>query len=112
MKKSIRETIDAKIVKLLMEKGYHETRQELLDTSRRFSQRIPDNIELVKEELNKLKDVKVRYTGLYIIWSNKRIIDLYKLETNDIRGITNPVKKFRALLFKERLENKYNLPNN
>lgn len=102
-RESIRNHIDRKIIERLPQVGFSETRQHLLDVSRKFQKRLPDNIKLVEEELEKIKHVKTKYFGLYVIWAQKRIIDLYKLEMKELGGMS-PSNKFKALKFKEKLE--------
>jgi hypothetical protein len=103
-KEQIRNHIDRKIEERLPQVGFDATRQHLLEVSRRFQKNIPDDVDLKDEVLEKITQNKVKYFGFYILWAQKRIIDLYKIEMRDINGFT-PSKKFRALMFKERLEN-------
>jgi hypothetical protein len=102
-RQSIRNHIDRKIEERLSQVGFSETRQNLLETSRRFLDRIPQDVELKEEVLEKITHTKTKYFGLYVLWAQKRIIDLYKIEMKDIKGLS-PLKKFKALKFKEKLE--------
>jgi hypothetical protein len=102
-RESIRNHIDRKIEERLPQVGFSETRQHLLEVSRKFLKRIPQDIELKEEVLEQVKHTKTKYFGLYVIWAQKRIIDLYKIEIKDINGFS-PAKKFKALKFKEKLQ--------
>jgi hypothetical protein len=102
-KETIRTHIDNKIIERLSQIGFHGTRQHLLDNSRRFQSRIPEDIELVEEVIEDLKKTRDRYHSHYVLWANKRIIDLYKIEMMNLREFS-PSKRFKALLFKEKLQ--------
>jgi hypothetical protein len=103
-RENIRSHIDKKIIDKLKEMDYYETRQNLLDVSRRFSNRLSPDIKIDNENfIGNIENSKEKYLAEYVFWAHKRIIDLYKIEIMDICGF-NSVKKFKALRFKEKME--------
>jgi hypothetical protein len=105
-RENIRSHIDKKIISKLEEMDFCETRQNLLEVSRRFSNRISTDIHIDNEDfIENIKSSKDRYLAEYVFWAHKRIIDLYKIEMMDICGLNAP-KKFKALRFKEKLTGK------
>ena len=77
-----------------------------MDACQKFEKNISERVSLFNvKEIENIKDVRSRYLSLYIYFAQQRIIDLYKVETRDIYG-WNHSKKFKAILFKEKLEAK------
>jgi|APCry1669189883_1035261.scaffolds.fasta_scaffold10177_3 hypothetical protein len=103
---TIRNHIDRKILKDLETLGPDGMRQELSSVCNKFLKNIVEspNTQTI-EEIEDIKDVRSRYLSLYIFVAQQRIIDLYKIEIRDLYGWSN-YKKFRALLFKEKIEGK------
>lgn len=105
-RENIRSHIDKKIVEKLERMNFCETRQNLLEVSRRFSNRLSANVQIDNEVfIENMKNSKEKYLAEYVFWSHKRIIDLYKIEMMDICGLNAP-RKFKALRFKEKLTGK------
>ena len=101
-KEIIRSHIDKKILNRLLFDDPSEVRQYLLEVSSKFISRLPKDTIFTESEFDE-KNIREKYLGHYVIWAQKRIIDLYRIESKDILGL-NIDKKFSALLFKERLE--------
>ena len=106
-KDSIKKHIDSKILKeFYSNKSPDEIRQDLMDTCTKFEKNITVKVNILNiKEIENITDVRSRYLSLYIQIVQQRIIDLYKVETRDIYG-WNYTKKFKAILFKEKLEAK------
>jgi hypothetical protein len=106
-KDSIKKHIDGKILKeFYSNKSPVEIRQDLMDNCVKFGKNITFKVDITKiSEIENIPDVRSRYLSLYIHIAQQRIIDLYKVESRDIYG-WNYTKKFKAILFKEKLESK------
>jgi hypothetical protein len=106
-KDSIKQHIDSKILReFYSQKTPEQIRLELMETCNKFEKNITERVFFLNEkEIENIKDVRSRYLSLYIYFAQQRIIDLYKVETRDIYG-WNYTKKFKAILFKEKLESK------
>jgi len=103
---TIKNHIDKKILKDIEDLGPDGMRQELSTTCNKFLKGIvesPKDISI--EGIEKIKDVRSRYLSLYVFFAQQRIVDLYKVESRDLYGWSFH-KKFKALLFKEKLEGK------
>lgn len=105
-KESIKQHIDRNILSNLTKLGYDGMRQDLNSACEKFSKNIIEKAEKqTEEDIDKIKDVRSRYLSLYIFYAKQRILDLYKIEQRDIKGYA-PLKKFKLILFKEKLEGK------
>jgi hypothetical protein len=105
-KEKIKQFIDNKIIQSLQEKTPSEVRQELYERCIKYEKNLKEVVNLENEEdIQNIKDFRDRHFSFYIFLAKQRIIDLYKVETRDIYG-WNYTKKFKALLFKEKLEAK------
>jgi hypothetical protein len=106
-KESIKQHIDNKIIRKLYDNVNPENiRQDLLNTCNRFNQNISEKPKSMTEnDIENIQDVRSRYLSFYVFFAQQRIIDLYKVETRDLYG-WNYRKKFKAFLFKEKLESK------
>lgn len=103
-KETIRDHIDKKILKDLESMSPDEVRFDLNSVSKRFEGRIEFRPQKFDEiEIEKILDVRSKYLSYYVYFSQKRIIDLYKVERKDIYGWPH-TKKFKAILFKEKIE--------
>jgi hypothetical protein len=95
--------IDNNIITNLSSKDFDGTREVLYSTARRFKDRLDkDNLNLEMFEIEKISDTRQRYTSIYIFFSEKRIIDLYKIERMQLSE--SPLMAYKMLLFKEKLE--------
>lgn len=95
--------IDKNIITNLSSKDFDGTREVLLSTARRFKEKIDnDNTNLDFSEIEKISDARQRYTSMYIFFSEKRIIDLYRIERKKLSK--NPLKAYKMFLFKENLQ--------
>lgn len=102
-RENIRNHIDKKIISKLEEMNFSETRQALLEVSRKFTNRLSIDTKIDDEDfIENIENTREKYLAEYVFWAHKRIIDLYKVEMMDICGLNAP-KKFKALRFKERL---------
>lgn len=105
-KESIKQHIDNRILKELSDSSPGKIRQDLLTTCHKFTQNISEKPETMSEsEIESIKDVRSRYLSFYVFFAQQRIVDLYKVETRDLYG-WDYRKKFKAFLFKEKLESK------
>lgn len=106
-KDSIKQHIDNKILKdFYSQKTPEQIRLKLMETCNKFEKNITERVSLFNEkDIENIKDVRSRYLSLYVYFAQQRIVDLYKVETRDIYG-WNYTKKFKAILFKEKLEAK------
>jgi hypothetical protein len=103
-KESIRQFIDNKIILSLQKNSLSEIRQELYERCMRYENNLKEVVNLESEtEIENIKDFRDRHFSFYILIAKQRIIDLYKLENMYLYGWENS-KKFKALLFKEKLE--------
>ena len=94
---------------------FDEARQILMEKVRRFREKVytmvtdqnyiinEDMVERVQTDFG--GDTKARYFSYYILESEKRIIDLYKIERDYNFGLS-PEKTFSLLLFKEKMSPK------
>jgi hypothetical protein len=105
-KETILNHIDKNILTMLETGGYDSAREKVYTILTKFKERIP-NVILTDEEVMKLSDSRQRYTALYVMCAEKRIVDLYKIEN---KCIGSPLKSFKTLLFKEKLEKGQKLP--
>lgn len=100
---SIKRHIDQKIIKNLDILCPDIMRQDLRDSCDKMERNITEKSEKDDiESILKIKDIRSKYLSLYIFFAKKRIIDLYFVE-REIFGWSFK-KKFKALLFKEKLE--------
>lgn len=99
-KETILNHIDKNITTMLETGDYDSAREKIFTIISKFRERIP-NVNLEEEEIYKLVDSRQRYTALYVLCGEKRIFDLYKIEK---KCSGNPLKSFKLLLFKEKLE--------
>ena len=106
-KDSIKKHIDGKILREFYDsKTPEQIRQDLLETCQKFSKNITEKVtDFNESQIEKITDVRSRYLSFYVFYAQQRIVDLYKVETRDIYG-WNYTKKFKAILFKEKLESK------
>lgn len=96
--------IDNNIITNLSSKSFDGTREVLLSTAQRFKNRLEkSNTNLDFSEIEKISDTRQRYTSMYIFFSEKRIIDLYRIERKGLSK--NPLRAYKMFLFKEKLEN-------
>ena len=103
----IKQHIDNNITKMLETDSYDTTRSKVLKIVNNFRERIKD-IDLDISHIESIGDSRKRYTALYVYFAQKRIIDLYRLERKRIT--MSPLKAYKTLLFRERLERRENLP--
>jgi len=103
----IKQHIDNNITKMLERDSYDEVRDKILKIVNNFRERIT-GIELDYKNIESLNDSRSRYTAFYVYFAEKRIIDLYKLERKIVDK--SPLKAYKTLLFKERLDRRENLP--
>jgi hypothetical protein len=103
----IKQHIDNNITKMLERDSYDEVRDKILKIVNNFRERIT-GIELEYKNIESLNDSRSRYTAFYVYFAEKRIIDLYKLERKIVDK--SPLKAYKTLLFKERLDRRENLP--
>jgi hypothetical protein len=103
----IKQHIDNNITKMLERDSYDEVRDKILKIVNNFRERIV-GIELEYKNIESLNDSRSRYTAFYVYFAEKRIIDLYKLERKIVDK--SPLKAYKTLLFKERLDRRENLP--
>jgi hypothetical protein len=105
-KETILNHIDKNITTMLETGDYDSAREKIFTIISKFKERIP-NVTLEEEEIYKLVDSRQRYTALYVLCGEKRIFDLYKIEK---KCVGNPLKSFKLLLFKEKLEKGIKIP--
>ncbi len=103
----IKQHIDNNITKMLETDSYDGTRTKVLKIVNSFRERI-QGVELEYKNIESLNDSRSRYTAFYVYFAQKRIIDLYRLERKRIN--MSPLKAYKTLLFRERLERRENLP--
>lgn len=103
----IKQHIDSNITKMLEIDSYDGVRQKVLKIVNSFRERI-QGVELEYNNIESLSDTRTRYTAFYVYFAQKRIIDLYRLERKRID--ISPLKSYKTLLFKERLDRRENLP--
>jgi hypothetical protein len=103
----IKQHIDNNITKMLERDSYDEVRDKILKIINNFRKRITD-VEIEYKNIESITDSRTRYTAFYVYYAQKRIIDLYRLERNRLK--INPLKAYKTLLFKERLDRRENLP--
>jgi hypothetical protein len=95
--------IDKNIINNLSSKNFDLTRQALLTISNKFKQRIENNnLNLSLSQIEKISETRQRYTAMYVFFSEKRIIDLYKVEKMFLNK--SAIKAYETFLFKEKLE--------
>jgi hypothetical protein len=103
----IKQHIDNNITKMLETDSYDGTRTKVLKIVSSFRERIT-GVELEYKNIESLSDTRSRYTAFYVYFAQKRIIDLYRLERKRIT--MSPLKAYKTLLLKERLDRRENLP--
>jgi hypothetical protein len=103
----IKQHIDNNITKMLETDSYDGTRIKVLKIVNSFRERL-HGVELEYKNIESLSDTRSRYTAFYVYFAQKRIIDLYRLERKRIT--MSPLKAYKTLLFRERLERRENLP--
>jgi len=103
----IKQHIDNNITKMLETDSYDGTRTKVLRIVNTFRERIP-GVELEYKNIESITDSRSRYTAFYVYFAQKRIIDLYRLERK--RLSISPLRSYKTLLFKERLDRRENLP--
>jgi hypothetical protein len=103
----IRQHIDNNITKMLQTDSYDGTRTKVLRIVNSFRERIT-GVELEYKNIESITDSRSRYTAFYVYFAQKRIIDLYRLERKRLN--ISPLKAYKTLLFKERLDRRENLP--
>jgi hypothetical protein len=103
----IKQHIDNNITKMLETDSYDGARIKVLKIVNSFLERI-NGVELEYKNIESLSDTRSRYTAFYVYFAQKRIIDLYRLERKRIT--MSPLKAYKTLLFRERLERRENLP--
>jgi hypothetical protein len=103
----IKQHIDNNITKMLETDSYDGARTKVLKIVNSFRERI-QGVELEYKNIESLNDSRSRYTAFYVYFAQKRIIDLYRLERKRIN--MSPLKAYKTLLFRERLERRENLP--
>lgn len=103
----IKQHIDNNITKMLETDSYDGARTKVLKIVNSFRERI-QGVELEYKNIESLNDSRSRYTAFYVYFAQKRIIDLYRLERKRIN--MSPLKAYKTLLFKERLDRRENLP--
>ena len=102
----IKKHIDKKILTDIQRLGADGMRQELSEICNKYLKNIveaPSPSPVTIEGIENIKDVRSRYLSLYVFYAQQRIIDLYKVENSELYGWSFH-KKFKALLFKEKLE--------
>jgi hypothetical protein len=104
---AIKGHIDNNITKMLERDSYDEVRDKILKTLNSFRERI-SNVEIEYKNIESIVDSRTRYTAFYVYYAEKRIIDLYRLERKCTK--ISPLKAYKTLLFKERLDRGENLP--
>lgn len=110
-KDSVKSHVDNTILKKLEEMSYDQVREHLFTTSSKFRDVVATYVDLSKftfdeSSIDGLEPSRARYLGFYILYANKRVIDLYSVERNYEKFEFSPIKKFKLLLFKEKLENR------
>jgi hypothetical protein len=103
----IKQHIDNNITKMLETDSYDGARIKVLKIVNSFRERL-HGVELEYKNIESLSDTRSRYTAFYVYFAQKRIIDLYRLERKRIT--MSPLKAYKTLLFRERLERRENLP--
>jgi len=103
----IKQHIDNNITKMLETDSYDGARIKVLKIVNSFLERI-NGVELEYKNIESLSDTRSRYTAFYVYFAQKRIIDLYRLERKRIT--MSPLKAYKTLLFRERLERREYLP--
>ena len=103
----IKQHIDNNITKMLETDSYDGARTKVLKIVNSFRERI-NGVELEYKNIESLSDTRSRYTAFYVYFAQKRIIDLYRLERKRIT--MSPLKAYKTLLLKERLDRRENLP--
>jgi hypothetical protein len=103
----IKQHIDNNITKMLETDSYDGARTKVLRIVNTFRERIP-GVELEYKNIESITDSRSRYTAFYVYFAQKRIIDLYRLERK--RLSISPLRSYKTLLFKERLDRRENLP--
>ena len=103
----IKQHIDNNITKMLETDSYDGARTKVLRSVNTFRERIP-GVELEYKNIESIADSRSRYTAFYVYFAQKRIIDLYRLERK--RLSISPLRSYKTLLFKERLDRRENLP--
>lgn len=103
----IKKFVDKVIMDRLSIYGYDGTRQHLYN-------KIVNNREIVNMStanknfkyevynIEKLKTGRIQYLAYYVLYGQKRIIDLFSLENKLSQKGYSPDKAFKALLFKEK----------
>ena len=80
-----------------------QLRVELIEQCNKFYDKIENRVDISNlEDIENISNARCRYLTLYIHVAKLRINELYKIETRDIYGWSNE-KKFKALLFKEKI---------
>ena len=80
-KETILNHIDKNIIIMLQTGDYDSAREKIFTIISKFRDRIP-NVNLEEEEIYKLTDSRQRYTALYVLCGEKRILISIKLRRN------------------------------
>ncbi len=97
----VKQHVDRNILENL-EYGFDSARQFLLDKSNKFCNMVDFDIDFDESHIQNIEGARERKVSEYVIFSRKRIIDLYHIETNFKFNIDDR-RKFKLLLLKERL---------
>ncbi len=103
----IKQHIDNNITKMLETDSYDTVRSKVMKIINNFRERI-FGIDIDYKTIEDITDSRSRYTAFYVYFAQKRIIDLYRLERK--KPELKPLKAYKTLLFKERLDRRENLP--
>ncbi len=104
-RQTVKNHIDKKITTNISDFGYDEMRQHLKDTCEKFYKMLPPDYNVFAVNIDEIPDTRTRMVAMYVYYTETRIFDLYKIENKNVLNL-NPLKNFKLLLFKERLEGK------
>ena len=106
-KNNIKDFIDRSVQNKIKDLGYDGMRLELMDACSKFQVNIKldfKNFKLNEENISNIEDVRSKYLAWYVFYAQKRIIDLFRIERKYSQFGFTPLKDFKLLLFKEKLE--------
>ena len=92
--------IDKNILIALENGDFDSARQKIFSTSKRFKDRVPE-VEIELDKILQIPDSRTKYTALYVLCSEQRILDLYQIELKKLDQ--SALKSFKMFLFKEKL---------
>ena len=98
---AVKNHVDKKILESLGD-GFDQARISLLESILKFSKMVNYDIDFSDDQVKDIKDTRERKICELVMHSKKRMGDLYRVEANFTFDAT-PTKKFKLLIFKERL---------